>query len=428
MTTTPPQVLEGIRILDLGGIGPGPYAAMMLADLGAEVIRLSAPREAKAPASPVLDRGKRSVIVNLKSAEGVEVVRRLAASAHGVIEGFRPGVAERLGVGPAELMAANPALVYGRITGWGQTGPRSQSAGHDLNYISTAGVLSRLARKDSAPQFPVNLLGDFGGGGMQLAIGVLAALVRAKTTGTGTVVDATMADGANHLWSMMHGFEAMGIWRDNPGTNLLDSGAPFYDVYPTADGRHLGVGCIEPQFFAEFTTLLGVADRLPWKLGEFDHRDPAHWPAMRELFATAIASKTAAELSELFDGTDACATIVLTMDDAEADAHNTARGAFYRDAAGARQPAPAPRFADLGGQVWAGGEAASAATPSAEAGSPSAAGSGSEQGAVAGGDEAYRVPGPAPKAGADTADVLASAGFSSEEIDSLTESGAVAAG
>ncbi len=337
--------LDGVRVLDLGGIGPGPFATMMLADLGAEVIRLEPPRQQGDAANPVLDRGKRFLTTDLKTSTGTQLAASLAADADILIEGFLPGTAERLGLGPDDLHAVNPALVYGRITGYGQTGPKAQKAGHDLGYIASTGLLHQLGRADGPPQFPANLLADFGGGGMLLVVGVLAALPRARTTGAGTVVDAAMVDGANLLWSMMHGFTATGLWREDArGHNLLDSGAPFYDVYPTADDRYVSVACIEPAFFAEFVRTLELEDRLPEPLGEFDHWQPRHWPALRAAFAPALASYTLDELSELFAGRDACVEPVLTMAEAKRDPHNVARGLFHTDATGVGQPSPAPRF------------------------------------------------------------------------------------
>ncbi|GAA1627679.1 MULTISPECIES: CaiB/BaiF CoA-transferase family protein [Brevibacterium] len=344
-TTPSPGMLAGVRVLDLGGIGPGPFATMMLADLGAEVIRLDPPTSIGQPMNPVLDRGKRSVTADFKTAEGIALAKAIAAGSDIVVEGFRPGAAERLGLGPDDLRALNPALVYGRITGYGQDGPKAQKAGHDLGYIASTGLLAQLGRADGPPQFPANLLGDFGGGGMLLVVGVLAGLTHARATGEGTVVDAAMVDGANLLYAMMHGFAAMGIWRhDARGRNLLDSGAPFYDVYPTADGRHLSVACIEPPFFAAFVRALDLEDDLPEPLGTLDHWNPQHWPALRALIAPAIAARSLAELDDLFTGVDACVEPVLTMAEAKHDEHNRARGLFATDAAGVDQPSPAPRF------------------------------------------------------------------------------------
>ncbi|MDN6122677.1 MAG: CoA transferase [Brevibacterium sp.] len=338
-------VLDGVRVLDLGGIGPGPFATMMLADMGAEVIRLDPPKTTGQPMNPVLDRGKRSMTVDFKSEAGIELARTMAAKSDIVVEGFRPGAAERLGLGPDHLHALNPALVYGRITGYGQDGPKAQKAGHDLGYIASTGLLNQLGRAGGPPQFPANLIGDFGGGGMLLVVGVLGALNSARTTGIGTVVDTAMIDGANLLYSMMHGFAEMGMWRhDARGHNLLDSGAPFYDVYPTADGRYVAVACIEPAFFAEFVRTLDIEDQLPEPLSEIDHWQPKHWPIMRPVFAEALASHTLAEHEELFTGHDACVEAVRTMAEAKVDAHNEQRGLFYTDDAGIDQPAPAPRF------------------------------------------------------------------------------------
>ncbi len=337
--------LEGTRVLDLGGIGPGPFATMVLADLGAEVIRLDPPSLQDELRNPVLDRGKKSVIADLKAEPGFERARTIAARSDILVEGFRPGTTERLGLGPADLHEINPALVYGRITGYGQTGPKAQKAGHDLGYIASTGLLHQLGRAEDPPQFPANLIADFGGGGMLLVVGVLAALPRARATGIGTVVDAAMIDGANLLWSMMHGFSAMGLWHhDARGHNLLDSGAPFYDVYPTVDGRYVSVACIEPAFFAEFVRALDLEDQLPEPLGELDHWQPRHWPALRAAFASALASRTLDDLVALFADRDACVEPVLTMAEAKQDRHNVARGLFSTDGAGVDQPAPAPRF------------------------------------------------------------------------------------
>lgn len=338
-------VLDGVRVLDLGGIGPGPFATMMLADMGAEVIRLDSPKTADQPMNPVLDRGKKSVVVDFKSETGIELARALAAKSDIVVEGFRPGAAERLGLGPDDLHALNPALVYGRITGYGQDGPKAQKAGHDLGYIASSGLLNQLGRAGGPPQFPANLIGDFGGGGMLLVVGVLGALTNARATGQGTVVDTAMIDGANLLYSMMHGFSEIGMWRhDARGHNLLDSGAPFYDVYPTADDRFVSVACIEPAFFAEFVRILDIEDQLPEPLDQLNHWLPKHWPALRTTFARALGSYTLPELEELFHNSDACVEPVRTMAEAKTDAHNQQRGLFYTDEAGVDQPAPAPRF------------------------------------------------------------------------------------
>lgn len=425
---TPPLPLAGVRIIDLGGIGPGPFASMVLADLGAELIRVHRPQEAAGnrngvgmdPVNPVLDRGKRSIVLDLKSPEGVDAVRRLARTADGVVEGFRPGVAERMGLGPEDLMTEKPALVYGRVTGWGQTGPDSHRAGHDMNYIAGSGLLAQLGRADGAPQFPANLAGDFGGGGMQLALGIVAALLRARGSGTGAVVDATMGDGANLLWAMQFGFEAQGLWREGRGRNMLDSGAPFYDVYRTADDDFVSVGCIEPQFYAEFVEKMEIADRLP-AMSPGEHRLPKHWSAQRAVFTEAIAARTRAELDELFAGSDACTMGIRSWVEAEVDPHNVARDLFYRDEADIRQPAPAPRFADLGGASWAGG--AAAAGSAGAAGGAGAAGSSGAGRPVRGGGEPYVQPARAPRVGEHTEELLASAGLTAEEVATLRGSG-----
>ncbi len=429
---TPPLPLAGVRIIDLGGIGPGPFASMVLADLGAELIRVHRPQEAAGdrngvgmdPVNPVLDRGKRSIVLDLKSPEGVDAVRRLARTADGVVEGFRPGVAERMGLGPEDLLTEKPALVYGRVTGWGQTGPDSHRAGHDMNYIAGSGLLAQLGRADGSPQFPANLAGDFGGGGMQLALGIVAALLRARTSGTGAVVDATMGDGANLLWAMQFGFEAQGLWREGRGRNMLDSGAPFYDVYRTADDDFVSVGCIEPQFYAEFVEKMGIADRLP-AMSSGEHRLPKHWAAQRAVFTEAIAARTRAELDELFAGSDACTMGIRSWAEAEVDPHNVARDLFYRDEADVRQPAPAPRFADLGGASWAGGAAAAgSAGAGGSAGTGGSAGGSSGAGRpVRGGGEPYVQPARAPRVGEHTEELLASAGLTAEEVARLRDSG-----
>ena len=438
--SAPERVLDGIRVLDLGGIGPGPYASMLLADQGAHVIRIHrpkkpAPTDAQAAAqaeagsprrpeslddlldsNPVLDRGKHSLAIDIKDPAGLAAVKALAQTVDAVIEGFRPGVAERLGLGPADLMAANPKLVYGRITGWGQSGPLAQTAGHDMTYVAATGVLSRLGRAGGAPQVPVNLLGDFGGGGMQLAFGITAALTRAARTGLGSVVNAAMVDGVNHLWSMMHGFEALGAWTPQRGSNLLDGAAPFYDIYPTADGQYVSVGCLEKPFFDVFVTKLGLADKLPEPLEGFKHMKPRYWPQLRELFSSTLAQLSAAELAELFEGTDACVAVILDTDTAEAHPHNVERALFYRDAAGVRQPAPTPRF-HLGGTA--------SLTSPVEAGFDGAADPVDNPANVHGGQEPYVQPAGAPTRGDSTDRSLAEAGLSPEQIADLRARGVV---
>jgi alpha-methylacyl-CoA racemase len=336
--------LAGMRVVELAGIGPGPFCAMLLADLGAEVIRVDRPGGPPWPVpsdKDVTSRGKRRVVVDLKHPRGAEVIGRLAAASDALIEGYRPGVAERLGVGPADCWKRNPRLVYGRMTGWGQDGPLAQSAGHDIAYIAVTGALHAIGRAGGPPQVPVNYLGDFGGGSMFLAVGMLAALLRARETGLGQVVDAAIVDGAAMLQAMTYGLLADGLWADERGVNRLDTGAPFYDVYETSDGRHMGVGALEPEFYARFVSLLfepeGVPDDLP------EQHDKAGWPRLREAFAERFATRTMAEWAAVFDGTDACVAPVLSMTEAPSHAHLAARGTYVK-ADGIVQPAPAPRF------------------------------------------------------------------------------------
>jgi alpha-methylacyl-CoA racemase len=329
--------LAGLRVVELAGIGPAPFCAMLLADLGADVIRIDRPRPAAAagpPARDLLNRGKRSILVDLKNEQGPEVVLRLAAKADVLIEGYRPGVAERLGVGPEQCFERNPKLVYGRMTGWGQDGPLAQSAGHDIAYIGITGVLHALGRADGPPQVPLNLLGDFGGGALYLAVGILAAL----RSGQGQVVDAAIVDGAAHLATMIFGLVSAGAWQPKRGVNLLDTGAPFYDVYETSDGEYMAVGPLESQFYREFIRLLGAAEEdLPAQL------DLPQWPVLRKRFAEIFASRTRAEWTDVFDGTDACVAPVLSLKEAPEHPHIAERGTLVsRD--GVVQPAPAPRF------------------------------------------------------------------------------------
>ncbi|MDR7273797.1 alpha-methylacyl-CoA racemase [Catenuloplanes atrovinosus] len=322
--------LHGLRVVELAGIGPAPFAAMLLADLGADVVRVDRPGPGSPltvdPARDLLNRGKRSVLADLKTPEGVERVLSLAARADVLIEGWRPGVAERLGVGPEPALARNPRLVYGRMTGWGQDGPLARTAGHDIGYLALSGALHAIGRAGGPPQVPVNLLGDFAGGSLYLVVGVLAAL----RSGRGQVVDAAIVDGAAHLTTMLSGLLAAGAWRDERGVNLLDTGAPFYDVYETADGRHVAVGALEPRFFAEFARLLGITPA-------GDHAQ------LRERIGRAFAGRTRDEWVKIFAGSDACVAPVLSLGEAPHDPHLVARGTFtQRD--GVVQPAPAPRF------------------------------------------------------------------------------------
>ncbi|MFI6225966.1 CaiB/BaiF CoA transferase family protein [Micromonospora echinospora] len=341
--------LAGVRVLELAGIGPGPFAAMLLADLGADVVRVDRPEpgalSAGDPRRDLLNRGKRSVVVDLKHPDGAEVVLGLADRAAIVIEGWRPGVAERLGIGPQVALERNPGLVYGRMTGWGQQGPLARVAGHDIGYIAVAGALHPIGRSDGPPQIPLNLVGDFGGGALYLVVGCLAALHVAGTTGRGQVVDAAIVDGTAHLTTMFAGLLANGAWQPERGRNLLDGGAPFYDVYPTADGGHMAVGALEPQFYAELLRLLGLADAdLPAQ------HDVAGWPVLRARFAEVFAGRTRDEWTELFEGTDACVAPVLSLAEAQHHPHLVARGTF-EEHFGLRQPAVAPRLSRTPGVI-----------------------------------------------------------------------------
>ena len=331
--------LHGVRVVEFAGLGPGPFAAMTLADLGADVIRVDRPGGGTAftpPQYDLLTRGRPSVALDLKQPDGVATVLDLVERADVLIEGFRPGVAERLGFGPDECLARNRALVYGRMTGWGQDGPLSKQSGHDIDYIAVAGALHGIGRAGGPPQVPANLLGDFGGGGMYLVVGVLAALLEARVSGEGQVVDAAIVDGTAHLMSMLVGLSGAGAWRDERGTNLLDSGAPFYDVYETSDGEHLAVGALEPQFYAELVERLGLVDAP-------DRNDPSQWPALRKVLGDTFASRTQAEWVELFADSDACVAPVVPLSEAPDHPHIAARGT-YVEHHGVVQPAPAPRF------------------------------------------------------------------------------------
>jgi alpha-methylacyl-CoA racemase len=342
--------LEGVRIIELAGLGPAPFAGMMLADAGADIVRIDRYDRATYPplAEPHVDlmnRGRRSVAVDLKHPEGVELVVGLAETADGFMEGFRPGVAERLGLGPQECLARNPKLVYGRMTGWGQDGPMANTAGHDIDYISLAGALEPMGRAGERPYPPLNLVGDFGGGGMLLAFGMLAAILHARATGEGQVVDAAMVDGAASLMAMTYTLRASGIWKDERGTNLLDTGAHFYEVYETSDGGYFSVGAIEPQFYAELIRLMGLADTdMP------DQSDRDQWPAMKERFTAVFATKTRKEWEEVFEGSDACAAPVLSPAEAPDHPHNQFRGTFT-EVAGVVQPSPSPRFGRTPGSI-----------------------------------------------------------------------------
>jgi alpha-methylacyl-CoA racemase len=331
--------LRGVKVVELAGIGPGPHACMILADLGADVLRIDRPggQPLTGGRHDLLNRGRPSVALDLKHREAVAAVLDLVAQADVLVEGLRPGTTERLGLGPDACLGRNPRLVYGRMTGWGQDGPLASTAGHDLGYIAITGALHAMGQDTSRPHFPSNLVGDFGGGSTYLVIGVLAALLEARMSGQGQVVDAAIVDGTAHLNSMAAGFLAAGLLREERASNLLDGGAPFYDVYETADGRHLAVGSLEPKFYDELVRLLGIAETAP------DRNDLTQHRRLRQVIAEAVASRTQAEWTEVFDGTDACVAPVLAMSEAFSHPHLVARETFVeRD--GVTQPAPAPRF------------------------------------------------------------------------------------
>jgi alpha-methylacyl-CoA racemase len=344
--------LSGYRVIEIAGIGPGPFAAMMLADMGADVVRVERAQSVRgaAPDGPhfdVLLRGRRNVAIDLKHTDGVATLLDLVESADALIEGFRPGVMERLGVGPDVCLDRNPELVYGRMTGWGQDGPYAAAAGHDINYISLAGALAHFGRAGEPPVPPLNMVGDFGGGGMFLAFGVVCALLEAQRSGRGQVVDTAMVDGAAVLMSMFWAFRTIGAFDEQArGTNLLDTGAHFYDVYRCADGTYVSVGSIEPQFYAELLRLTGLDGD-----AEFAKQmEKAEWSALKERLSAVFAQKTRAEWCELMEGTDVCFAPVLTMTEAAAHPHNVARGTFV-ELAGTMQPAPAPRFSRTTAEV-----------------------------------------------------------------------------
>ncbi|CAM5523863.1 CaiB/BaiF CoA transferase family protein [Streptomyces griseus] len=332
--------LTGVRVVELAGIGPGPFAAMLLADLGADVVRVDRPGGAGLGIDPAYDltnRNKRSVLLDLKSDGGPARVLDLVERADILIEGYRPGVAERLGVGPELCLARNPKLVYGRMTGWGQDGPLAERAGHDIAYLALTGTLSMIGKPDEPPTVPANLVGDYAGGSLYLVVGVLAALQHARAHGEGQVVDAAIVDGAAHLASMIHGMLAAGSWQDRRGANLLDGGCPFYGTYATSDGGHMAVGPLEGQFYAEFAGLLGIADDFP------DRWDLARWDELRAAVTERFLTRTRAEWTEVFAGTDACVAPVLSLTEAPHHPHLAARSTFVEHS-GVTQPAPAPRF------------------------------------------------------------------------------------
>ncbi|MES2753139.1 MAG: CaiB/BaiF CoA-transferase family protein [Pseudomonadota bacterium] len=377
--------LTGLKVLEFAGIGPGPFCGMLLADLGADVVRIDrkadgARRGAGVSGSrfAVTERGRRSVALDLKQPAAIEACLTLMEGADAVFEGFRPGVMERLGLGPTPALARNPRLVYGRMTGWGQTGPWANAAGHDLNYIAISGALDAIGTVEK-PVPPLNLVGDFGGGALYLAFGLLAGVLHARETGEGQVVDCAMSDGAASLMAMFYGFRAMGMWRDERRANLLDGGAHFYDTYRCADGKWVAIGAIEPQFYALLLAKTGIDDA-----AFAGQMDPANWPALRERLAAVIATKTRDDWSAIMGGTDVCFAPVLSMTEAPAHPHNAARETFVeRD--GVTQPAPAPRFS---------------ATPGA-------------------------IQCPPPALGADTADALADWGFDAHRIAALEQAGAI---
>ncbi|MFF1730535.1 CaiB/BaiF CoA transferase family protein [Streptomyces sp. NPDC058247] len=334
--------LAGVRVVELAGIGPGPFAAMLLADLGADVVRVDRPGGAGLAVDPEYDitnRNKRSVIIDLKAQDGPARVLGLVDKADVLIEGYRPGVAERLGVGPEACHARNPRLIYGRMTGWGQDGPLAQRAGHDIAYIALTGTLGMIGKPDEPPTVPVNLVGDYAGGSLYLVVGILAALHRARDTGAGQVVDAAIVDGASHLAAMIHGMLAAGGWQDRRGSNLLDGGCPFYGTYETSDGQYMAVGALEQQFYDEFIALLGIGDTAPAR------KDLARWGELRDAVAARFKTRTREEWTAVFEGSDACVAPVLSLREAPGHPHLAARGTFT-DHGGITQPAPAPRFSD----------------------------------------------------------------------------------
>jgi len=371
--------LSGFKIIELAGIGPGPFCGMMLSDMGAEVIRVERKSQATQAPKDVLVRNRRSIALDLKSPAGVETVLRLVESADALFEGFRPGVTERLGLGPDVCMARNPKLVYGRMTGWGQDGPMAQAAGHDINYIGLSGALHAIGRAGEGPVPPLNLVGDFGGGGMFLAYGLVCGLLEAQKSGAGQVVDAAMVDGAAALMAMFFSMAASGSFTDQRGTNFLDGGAHFYDTYETADGKHICIGSIEPQFYALLIEKAELdADKYK------DQMNPALWPELKEDLKATFLRKTQAQWCEIMEGTDVCFAPVLSIFEAPQHAHNKTRNS-YLEIDGVMQQAPAPRF--------------SRTTPEISHGA--------------------RIP------GEDTVSVLKDYGFSSDEIDALGSDGVI---
>ena len=377
--------LTGLRIVEFAGIGPGPFCGMMLADHGAQVIRIDRASGSRGGSSPVsradvLARGRKSIALDLKNAEGVALARKLCATADGLIEGFRPGVMERLGLGPDELLGDNPKLVYGRMTGWGQTGPYAPYAGHDINYIALAGALAHFGREGEKPTPPINMVGDFGGGGMMLAFGMVSALLNVARGGKGQVIDAAMTDGTAVLMGMIHGMKNAGVWKEELGVNTLDTGAHFYDTYETADGKYVSIGSIEPQFYARLRELAGLTEDR-----DFDaQHDPSKWPALKAKLTDLFKTRTRAEWNALMEHTDVCYAPVLTMSEAADHPHNRAREAFVT-IGNHLQPAPAPRYSETRPET----------------------------------------PEPAPMPGDDSEGVLKDIGLNADEIARLREAGAV---
>ncbi len=351
MTGSAPRgPLDGVRVIEMAGIGPGPMCAMLLADLGAEVIRVDRPVAAdlglpRAAGSDLLTRGRRSVAIDLKSAEGIDIVLRMTEQADALLEGFRPGVMERLGLGPSVCHRTNPRLVYGRMTGWGQDGPLASAAGHDINYIALTGALHAIGREGQAPLHPLNLVGDFGGGALYLAFGILAGIIEARASGSGQVVDCAMTDGAASLMTMFYGMFAGGRWQEERGTNAIDTGSHFYNVYETKDGKYVSIGSIEPKFYAELIEKLGLSgEDLPAQ------HDASSWPAMKDRFQSVFRTKTRDEWCNVMEGSDVCFAPVLSLEESMRHPHNVARGTFV-DMDGVTQPGPAPRFSRTPGKL-----------------------------------------------------------------------------
>jgi len=370
--------LSGLKVLEFAGIGPGPFCGMLLSDLGADVVRIDRKGSGRSSPADVTARGRRSVALDLKSPAAVETCLKLMEGADGIIEGFRPGVMERLGLGPDIALQRNPRLVYGRMTGWGQTGPYAQAAGHDMNYIAITGALAAIGT-EAKPVPPLNLVGDFGGGALYLAFGLLAGVIHARSTGQGQVIDCAMSDGAASLMAMFYGFKAGGMWTEGRRSNLLDGGAHFYDTYQCSDGKWISIGSIEPRFYLLLLEKTGITDP------QFQHQmSREEWQELHDKLAAVIATKTRDAWCALMDGTDVCFAPVLTLDEAPGHPHNAARQTFV-EVAGVTQPAPAPRFS---------------ATPGA-------------------------IQGPPPKIGADNDGALSDWGFSAEAIGALREQGAL---